>query len=162
MVNARLEPGVVETVVTKGLAARETNIADLLARIPFAQFIGMEVERKGNELTFILRYAPHIIGNPVVPALHGGVIGGFLEQSAILELIWDMPMVRLPKPIDISIDYLRSGRPVDTYARVFITKRGRRVANVRAEAWQDERARPIATLHGHFMVSPADETGAAP
>ncbi len=137
------------------LAAHATDISALLASIPFARFLGMEVERKGSELTFLLRYGAHLIGNPILPALHGGVIGAFLEQSAILQLIWDTPFERLPKPIDISIDYLRSGKPVDTFARATITKRGRRVTNVRAEAWQVEHARPIATLHGHFMVSPA-------
>jgi acyl-coenzyme A thioesterase PaaI-like protein len=41
-----------------------------------------------------------------------------------------------------------------------VTKHGRRVCNVRAEAWQEDRARPIATLHGHFLVKPAaTETG---
>ena len=146
----------VEPAATKGPAARTADVATLLERIPFARFLGMEVERKGNELTFILRYAPHLIGNPILPALHGGVIGAFLEQSALLELVWDLRLERLPKPIDVSIDYLRPGHPVDTYARAVITKRGRRVANVRAEAWQDQRAKPIAALHGHFMMSPAE------
>ena len=112
------------------------------------------MERKGRELTFLLRFKPHLIGNPRLPAIHGGVIGSFLETSAILGLIWDAPLERLPKPVDIAIDFLRSGKPVDTFARAIITKRGRRVANVRAEAWQDERARPIAALHGHFLIKP--------
>ena len=58
----------------------------------------------------------------------------------------------MPKTIDFSIDYLRSGKPRDAYARAVVSKRGRRVANVRVEAWQDERQRPIATAHGHFMM----------
>ena len=33
---------------------------------------------------------------------------------------------------------------------------GRRIANVYVEAWQDERAAPIASLHGHFLVAAAD------
>ena len=52
--------------------------------------------------------------------------------------------------------YLRSGKPVDSYARAVITKHGRRVCNVRAEAWQDEHTRPIAALHGHFLIKPKD------
>ncbi|HAC57112.1 MAG TPA: thioesterase, partial [Rhodobiaceae bacterium] len=63
----------------------------------------------------------------------------------------------LPKPIGITIDYLRSGRPVDTYGRAVITKQGRRVATVHAEAWQDDRSRLIAAAHGHFLLKPADE-----
>jgi Fe-S cluster assembly protein SufB len=37
-----------------------------------------------------------------------------------------------------------------------VTKRGRRVINVRAEAWQDDRARPIATAFAHFLVLGAE------
>jgi acyl-coenzyme A thioesterase PaaI-like protein len=45
-----------------------------------------------------------------------------------------------------------AGKPVDTHAAAVITKRGRRVINVRAEAWQEDRARPIATAFSHFLV----------
>ena len=64
-------------------------------------------------------------------------------------------MARQPRPIDVTVDYLRSGRPVDTYARAQIKRLGRRVANVHVEAWQEARDRPIAALHGHFHVTPA-------
>jgi len=140
------------------LKGEATNIEALLAAIPYAGHLGMEVERQGRELTFIMRFAAHLIGNPRLPALHGGVIGSFLETTAILGLIWDAPLQQLPKPVDISIDFLRSGKPVDTFARALITKRGRRVANVRAEAWQEERMRPIAALHGHFLIAPDTTT----
>jgi len=136
------------------LNGEATDIGALLAAIPYAQYLGMAVGRHGSELTFHLRHQEHLIGNPRLPALHGGVIGAFLEMSAILGLIWDAPLERLPKPVDVSIDFLRSAKPIDTFARAIITKRGRRVANVRAEAWQDDRERPIATLHGHFLVKP--------
>jgi acyl-coenzyme A thioesterase PaaI-like protein len=58
----------------------------------------------------------------------------------------------LPKTITITVDYLRSGHAVDTYARGVVTRQGRRVANVHVEAWQDDRARPIATAHAHFLI----------
>jgi acyl-coenzyme A thioesterase PaaI-like protein len=148
-----------ETFAKIALVGEATDIEALLSGIPYARHLGMEVERQGRELTFIMRFAQHLIGNPRLPALHGGVIGSFLETAAILGLIWDTPLQRLPKPVDIGIDFLRSGRPVDTFARAIITKRGRRVANVRAEAWQDERRRPIASLHGHFLIKPGESNG---
>ena len=57
-----------------------------------------------------------------------------------------------PKTIDINVDYLRSGKPVDTFARARVVKIGRRIANVHAEAWQAERKNAIAAMHGHFML----------
>jgi acyl-coenzyme A thioesterase PaaI-like protein len=134
----------------------KVDLQALIDTIPYCRFLGIEVDRKGSELTMILRFDRKLIGNPMLPALHGGVIGAFLETTAIAQLILETEANELPKPVDISIDYLRSGKPVDTYARAVITKHGRRVCNVRAEAWQDEHTRPIAALHGHFLIKPKD------
>jgi acyl-coenzyme A thioesterase PaaI-like protein len=41
---------------------------------------------------------------------------------------------------------------VDTFARAHVTKLGRRIANVRVEAWQATPNDPIAALHGHFLL----------
>ena len=97
-----------------------------------------------------------LIGNAALPALHGGSLGALLESTAHFQLLWDAETVVLPKTIDITVDYLRTGRPVDSWARAIITRQGRRVANVRVEAWQEDRARPIAIAHGHFLILPAD------
>ncbi len=128
-----------------------------LGNIPYVDFLGIRVERRGNELTTVLPFDEKLIGNPTLPALHGGVIGAFLETSALSQIIWEDTQNRLPKTIDISIDYLRSGQPRDTYARSIIAKHGRRVANVRVHAWQDDINRPIATAHGHFLLPPPDD-----
>jgi acyl-coenzyme A thioesterase PaaI-like protein len=60
--------------------------------------------------------------------------------------------VVLPKTITLTIDYLRSGAAVDTYARGVVTRQGRRVTNVRMEAWQTDRNTPVATAHAVFLV----------
>ena len=134
----------------------KVDLQELIDAIPYCRFLGIQVDRKRTELTMILRFDRMLIGNPILPALHGGVIGAFLEITAIAQLILETEAAELPKPVDINIDYLRSGKPVDTYARAEITKHGRRVCNVRAEAWQDEHTRPIAALHGHFLIKPQD------
>ncbi|MEX0839215.1 MAG: PaaI family thioesterase [Parvibaculum sp.] len=133
------------------------DIDVMMQAIPYARFLGITIDQRGNEVTTVLHFSPQLIGNPVLPALHGGVIGAFLETTAIAQLIFEAGEGALPKPIGITIDYLRSGRPVDTYGRAEITKQGRRVATVRAEAWQDDRARPIAVAHGHFLLKAVDE-----
>lgn len=129
------------------------DLAAVVAEIPYAQFLGLTVDKKGNEITTVMKFADHLIGNPVLPALHGGTIGALMETTAIIQLAYETSGIEnLPKPVDITIDYLRSGRPVDTYARAKITKQGRRVANVHVEAWQEDRSRPIAAAHGHFLI----------
>ena len=154
---------------------RDTALAALVGAIPYAKFLGVHFDRRGDELTATLPFDEKLIGNPFLPALHGGATSAFLEITALIELSWSMlweemesgqidpgrlgsdHLPRLPKTIDFTVDYLRSGRPVDTYGRAVITKQGRRVATVHAEAWQDDRLRPIAAAHGHFLLKPADE-----
>lgn len=135
--------------------ARDDRLQQILARIPYARFLGIEMDRHGDEITATMRFDQKLIGNPVLPALHGGVIGALMEVTAIVQLAFISGAeaeAKLPKTIDISVDYLRSGKPVDTYARAHIAKPGRRVANIRVDAWQEERHRPIAALHGHFLL----------
>lgn len=131
----------------------DAAVAAALARIPYAGFLGVRAEIKGDELTLILPYQAHLIGNPDLPALHGGVVGALMELTALTQLAIASKTAKFPKTIDINVDYLRSGRPDDTYARARVIKIGRRIANVQAEAWQEERARPIAAMHGHFLVA---------
>lgn len=133
---------------------RPGDMQSLLDHLPFAAFLGVRVDIKGNEITTILPFDEKLIGNPVLPALHGGSIGAFLEITSVIQLLFDTQCERLPKTVDLSIDYLRSGRPVDTYGRAIVTRQGRRVANVRAEIWQEERDKPVAASHGHFLLTP--------
>lgn len=134
------------------------TLARLIEGIPYAAFLGVQAQKAGDELTTVLPFKQELIGNPVLPALHGGVIGAFLETTAIIELLTKIESEKLPKPVNITVEYLRSGRPADTFARGIVTKLGRRVANVRAEAWQAERSRPIAAIHGHFALAPRTES----
>lgn len=123
-----------------------------LQRVPYVRFLGMRVELAGDEMTTVLPYAQHLVGNPMLPALHGGVIGAFLEMTALAQLALAQPGQRVPKTIDVTIEYLRSAGPKDTYARAILRKVGRRVANVQVEAWQDSRAKPVAGMTGHFLL----------
>ncbi|MBI1339667.1 PaaI family thioesterase [bacterium] len=128
-------------------------LEELVAAIPYCRFLGIRVDRKGSEVTTILPFSQHLIGNPVLPALHGGVIGAFMEVTAILQIAFETGGEALAKPVDINIDYLRSGRPIDTFGRAHITKLGRRVINVHVDIWQDQHTKPIAALRGHFLVA---------
>ena len=130
----------------------EDELRAVLARIPYARFLGVQAELHGDEMTAVLPYSDHLIGDPRLPALHGGVLGAFMELTAIAQLSVLHPHSRQPRTIDVSVEYLRSGRPVATYARATVKKIGRRVANVHVEAWQDQRGAPIAFLRAHFLL----------
>lgn len=130
---------------------------DIAAAIPYARFLGITAALDGDDLVATMHFNARNIGNPVLPAIHGGTIGGLLETTAILKLLWMQETVRIPKTITITVDYLRSAGPKDTFARASVTKLGARVANVKAIAWQDDPARPVAGANANFMLSPAQE-----
>jgi acyl-coenzyme A thioesterase PaaI-like protein len=159
----RRPPEPVEIVKSR----REAGLARLVAGVPYIGFLGARFDRRGDELTAILPFHPSLIGNPSIPALHGGATAAFLEVTAIIELAWttlweDMEEGRidpasetfpaLPKTITFTVDYLRAGLPRDAYARATVTRRGRRYATVQVAAWQDNRARPFAQATAHFLM----------
>jgi uncharacterized protein (TIGR00369 family) len=133
---------------------RQTGRFDrLIEVVPYASFLGLAVElREGDPITK-LTINDTLIGNPNLPAIHGGVVGALLESAALFKLLWESSCIAVPKTINITIDYLRSARAVDTYASATITKHGRRVANVQARAWQHDERKPVAAAHGHFLLS---------
>ncbi|NDV49467.1 MULTISPECIES: PaaI family thioesterase [Roseobacteraceae] len=153
---------------------RDTALRALAGGVPYVNFLGITFDRRGDELTGVLNFDEKLIGNPDLPALHGGVTAAFLEVTSIITLSWmslwgevesgrlDLETLeqgrlpRLPKTIDFTIDYLRPGLPRDAYARARVTRSGRRYASVHAEAWQDNRDRPIVQAVGHFLM-PWDE-----
>ncbi|WP_300544457.1 PaaI family thioesterase [Maricaulis sp.] len=135
-------------------------LLDTLMTAPYVARFGVRLEMKGTELTGVLPFSNDLVGNPLIPALHGGAVGAFLEIVASGSLLVSQPMARLPRPIDVAIDYLRPARDQDVFARAIVARSGRRVANVRAEAWQGRTDAPVATLHGHFLITP-ESSGAA-
>lgn len=155
-------------------ARRDTALRALVGNVPWIAFMGIKFERMGDELTATLPFDDKLIGNPMLPALHGGATAAFLEVAAIIELTWSMlwPQVesgemdlsdpdvlqtlRFPKTIDMTVDYLRTGLPRDSYARARVTRSGRRYASVHVEGWQDNRAKPYAQAAGHFLMPARD------
>lgn len=129
---------------------------ELIDAIPYARLMGVRCyETPEAGLMFELPFSPHNIGNTMLPALHGGLIGGFLENAALLHLMWNRESLEAPKIVDFSLDYLRSGRAHTLYAQCDITKQGKRVAHVLMEAWQDDRSKPVAVARAHFLLTTA-------
>lgn len=141
------------TLIEQLQAAKAANDCQgLIDVVPYARFLGLTAALAGDELITTMKFAEHQIGNPALPALHGGTLGALLESAAIFELLWRAETMVLPKTITLTVDYLRSGAPVDTHARGVVTRQGRRVTNVRMEAWQADRSAPVATAHAIFLV----------
>ena len=152
---------------------RDEALAWLVGAVPYIRILGIRFDRQGDEITAHLPFQPMLIGNPVIPALHGGVTAAFLEVAAIIELSWstlweDLSAGRmipdavtpghlppLPKTIDFTVDYLRAGQAKDCFATARINRSGRRYASVHVESWQDARDKPFASAVAHFLMPEA-------
>ncbi|QGX97912.1 PaaI family thioesterase [Roseovarius faecimaris] len=167
---ARSRPEPVQVVKQR----RDAALKALVEGVPYVQFLGISFDRRGDELTAVMPFDEKLIGNPILPALHGGATAAFLEVTAIIGLSWatlwddiesgaleapgegDAPLPPLPKTVGFTVDYLRSGLPRDAYARAEVTRSGRRYASVHVSAWQDNRARPFAQATGRFVMPRRD------
>ncbi len=126
---------------------------------PYARAMGMEIDHIEDGVPIIgMDFADRTMGRPGF--LHGGAIGGLLEMAAHAALRAELERqgndARM-KPINITIDYLRGGVSERTYARGEVLRAGRRIANVRVEAWQGDREKLVASSWMNFLLAPPKE-----
>lgn len=122
--------------------------------IPYARFMGITASVDSDDVLGKMIYSDHLIGNTRVPALHGGTLGALMESTAIFKLLRDGETTAVPKTINITVEYLRGAKAADTFARAEYTRHGRRVANVRVFAYQDNPDKPVAVATAHFLLVP--------
>lgn len=123
-------------------------------RISYAKYLGMRYDQ-ANEY-FVLPFRQNLVGNNNLPALHGGTIGAYLENTAMIWLLVVEAQQKLPKPVNFSVDYLRLAHARETYASCEVLKQGRLVAQASVKCWQDDPAKPVAVGRGHFMLEELD------
>lgn len=139
----------------------EGDVEAWLSLIPYARRIGVEArpDPDGEGLLFRLDPREGNIGNVLLPALHGGVVAAFMETAATLDLMLAARAPRLPRIIDLSIDYLRTARVRPTLARCTLLREGRRMGNVQVTAWQESEGAPVATARLHFVLGDPSADG---
>ena len=127
---------------------------------PYAEMLGIRVETPasdGRAPVLALDYTDSIAGRPGM--LHGGAIAGLLDMAANAALQTSLDgqgSTQRPKPIGITIDYIRGARDRSTYARGKVTRIGRRVATVVVEAWQEQDGPQVAAARLHMLLSAED------
>lgn len=138
-------------------ARAEHDAQGILDHIPYTRWLGIRVsgEEDGNPV-FTLPARDELVGNASLPAIHGGAVGALMEAAAIVTVLVQEQQSRMPKPIDFSLDYLRSARAEDLHASCQVLRQGRRVAAVRVDCWQRSRDTLTATGRAHLLLSAAD------
>jgi uncharacterized protein (TIGR00369 family) len=122
---------------------------------PYAALIGATLEHdEGGAPVLVMPFGDDVLGRPGF--LHGGAIAGLMEVAAIAGLHHALTATgdggARVDPITTTVDFLRGGRDGPTRAAGVVTRLGRRIANVEASAWQDDRARPIAAARMTYLI----------
>jgi len=126
---------------------------------PYAQALGIAIDHDedGNPVLFV-DFSERILGRPGF--LHGGAMSGLMEMAAVAALRAEMERRGEKmkfKPVNVQVEFMRGGTEQRTFAMGTVTRAGRRVALVNAEAWQDDRTKPIALAQMKILLSPAAE-----
>ncbi len=129
-----------------------TVLQQWLHKVPYAVTLGMEARVVEDDILFVLPPNEKLIGNSSIPAIHGGIVGAFMEQAAAFNLIAKMSEPTLPKIINFSLDYLRAVRLENTFARCEVTRQGRKIGNVCITAWQSDENKPCSVARAHFLL----------
>ena len=120
---------------------------------PYAETMGFSQQRdEDGRLLLVMQFDQGKAGRPGF--IHGGAIAGMLETIAYLTLSealgeTDRPQI---KPVNVTVNYLRGGLEQTTYACATIERLGKRMANIEAISWQEDRAKPIAMAQINIML----------
>lgn len=142
--------------------SRAADVPEVLAvppgRSPYVDFLNVHQQAQIDAgPVFRMPYKPELIGNPVLPALHGGVLAGFGETAMVLHLLaTNADLAGIPRSVDFAIAYMRSAKPIDTFAQSTTVRQGNRVALVMVSLWQDDPSRPVVQARGHFLMPRED------
>jgi uncharacterized protein (TIGR00369 family) len=129
-------------------ANEQSSASAFVDSVPYARSLGIIVENTETGLVCRMPYAEIVAG---LGGLHGGAIATLLEFSTTAALLQQNPRATL-QVLSFTVAFLRAARREDAIACAYITRQGRRIANLRAEAWQRERSRLIATAEASFVL----------
>ncbi|ASJ90779.1 PaaI family thioesterase [Porphyrobacter sp. CACIAM 03H1] len=121
----------------------------------YARSLGVTLtgETEGGMPVLTVDFGGNVEGRP--QHFHGGATAGLLENAgyaALRTALLAAGRDPLLKPINITVQYLAAGKSQASFAVGRITRLGRRNANVTVEAWQSDRARPIATAVMNILM----------
>ena len=137
------------------MTADKARIAkQFIETIPHSRELGMRITEIGDGLAVIaMPYDARLIGDPETGVIHGGAV------SALMDTCGGAAVMSHPKSptgtatIDLRIDYMRPATPGQTIvARATCYHITRSVAFVRAQAFDDDTDRPVASATGAFTV----------
>jgi uncharacterized protein (TIGR00369 family) len=130
--------------------------------VPHNRALGLVVVELGEGWSlYRLPWSEQIVGNVETGVVHGGAITTLLDAACGSAVFSALPTPQPVATLDLRIDYLKPATSrLDVQARATCYKVTRNIAFVRATAYHDDEADPIAAASGTFML--ATRSGTAP
>jgi uncharacterized protein (TIGR00369 family) len=144
--------------------------ANFAQSIPHARECGMTVERlDADGAVASMPYRPEWLGDTGRGLIHTGIITTLVDTISGLAAVAGAGRFETVATLDLRMDFLRPARPdqpLRTHAVCYRLTRS--IAFVRARAWQDDAAEPVAVSQSTFMRGsapkgpPTDALGGRP
>jgi uncharacterized protein (TIGR00369 family) len=122
--------------------------------IPFNRFLGMRLLELGEGFARVeIPFRPELIGNPYVPAIHGGVLSTLVDTCGGAAAFTQITPPETVSTIDLRVDYLRPGESRALVCESRVSRMGNRVASVDSKIFHpEEPERLIATGKAVYNV----------
>lgn len=131
----------------------------ILEHIPFHKLLGLRIiPQEGGRARAELPFRPELIGDPLRPAIHGGVISTMVDACGGFAVWSTLTLDDRVSTIDLRVDYLAPGNADKLLAEANIIRVGNRVAVVDIRVWQEAAPdRIVATGKGVYNIKRADD-----
>lgn len=121
--------------------------------IPFNKVLGVEATLlEEGRARLEIPFRQELIGNPMRPALHGGVISALIDACGGCAVFTMIDPPETVTTIDLRVDYLRPGEPKRLICDATVVRMGNRVASVDMRVYQTVEQELIATGKGVYDV----------
>ncbi len=122
--------------------------------VPFHRFLGISFAELGEGHAIVeLPFRNDLIGNPALPALHGGVISALLDTCGGAAVWSKVGSDDTVSTVDIRVDYLRPARAATLFGTGRVVRLGNRVGVAELRAYHAaEEDKPVAIGTGVYNL----------
>ena len=122
--------------------------------ILFNRLLDMKVERLRRGFARLrIPYREELIGDPMRPALHGGVVSTLIDAAGGLAAFTGVRTEDRISTVDLRVDYLRPAALADLWAEATVLRVGNRVAVCDVVVYQSHPDRPVAVGKGVYSIN---------
>lgn len=135
------------------------ELAGMFEETHFVRHLGMRFLSVEPGLVLMeMPFREELIGNPVLPALHGGAISSLLDTVGGA-CVWSrLELEDRVATLDLRVDYLRPGRPETLIARGELIRLGNRVGISDLRAYHPGREdSPVALARAAYNIRRAKD-----